>query len=299
MNAFTSAATKAAAPAELEKTTIAGLMSRFLTGGSGTSGEYHTLEGNLYHKKKVVARRTPKNLVLLSESHLPDVEANDLLIGSIFATGNGLRRLKSFDNLTTPADRVTDLDEGRLDDFSGVAALFGFTYSDEEVKALETAKAFRQRVRDFFTKVEEDELNRIRTAEERGRAERVAAAALPWDRGEGATRNSTVQGAGGGQRIRLAKPINRSGRIVQRVETSIGNMTTLRQVQTAWEYATRFWHGGEYYNTSYGASKYIGGSRQIKVHGDRIQFGCQTVTRKEAERFADVMGWPQKKAKRA
>lgn len=295
MNAFATAA-KAAAPEELEKTSTTGLISRFLTGGSGSSGDYHAVENNLYHKKKVIARLTPNGTVLLPESNLSDVQVNDVLIGSIFASGRGLRRVKNFDRMSNPTDRLNDLEEGRVEDFSNISSLFGFTYSDDEVRALDIAKKFRERARAFFEKIEKDEADRVRTAEERALAERLAAAALGWDRGEGKAQNSKVQGEGGkGQRLRLAKKgLVRRGVEHKQLETSTGHKTTLTQAKRAWDYASQQWsrypnHGSQHLNECY-----LAGGRYCRVYGDRVEFGCQTAYKPEIERFAKLMGWPSK-----
>jgi hypothetical protein len=291
MNDFVAAAEAAAG----ESTPISGaaLINRFLDGKNGSAGEFHAIDRNLYHKEKVVARLCPNGAVLTGESNLPDTAINDAFVGTVYSRGRPLRRVKSFANLASAKDRLAELDSGDAESFSNIAGLFGFEYTAFELDALQRAKDFRTRVSEYFTKIEEEEKARVKSAEDAARRERLEGQMIAWDSGTGPARNTNVRGAGGGQRIRVAANPHRSGgRSYPAVETSTGQRTTVAQVQRAWNHCTKYWHGGKPLGGGYYAGRTtIAGGRSITAKSDGVDFGCQTVTRKEAERFADVMGW--------
>jgi hypothetical protein len=246
---------------------------------------------------KVVARLTKEHSVILPKSNLGQIpiELNDELLGQIYMRGRKHRRIDGFDFLTNPADRLAELKTGRYEDFRAVAELFNFNVEEEDFAAIDRAKGLKVRVQEFFSTLQKEEEDRIRTAEEKARLERIAKEAVTWDTGEGAQINGSVTGSGGGQRLRVKKSNPKM------VETSTGYSLTVVQAKKSWEFASKYWHG-EKVLPSYGASIAItrsngwrGSRRDAEIRNGNLHFGCQKVTRAEAERFADVMGWARAK----
>jgi hypothetical protein len=272
----------------IEKPTTAQLVLHFLEGSESQNDNFTSIGGALYQGKRIVARRAKDGTVILPTASADNVELNDQLMGQIFAAQRSFRRLDGFDSLTDPSSRSRELKTGNYDDFRAVANLFEFEVNDEDIAAIERAKAFNTRVTEFFTKLQADERDRIRTAEEKERAERVKQQAITWDSGEGRATNHSVTGAGGGQRLRL-----RSG-TRGTIETSHGQTMNVRSAKRAFDHASRFWHGGEirtYRNSTLRSSS----SYNAVASMTELSYGCQSVTREEAERFADVMGWERAK----
>lgn len=294
MNTFTDSV-----KSELTEHTVASLVGEFLAGRNAKSKAYSSVDRALYSGNKIIARLSPDGSILLPKSSYSDVELNDQMVGQIYHQGKNFRRITNFDDLSSPIARVNDIDSRNFDDFRAVAKLFNFPFDDIDLKAVERAKEFRERVRTFFKKIQDEEQERIRTEEERSRAARVAKEAISWDTGKGSATNSNVEGSGGGQRLR--RKIKASGDRYDKVETSTGHQLTLNQAKKSWEFATKCWHGGQ---QLYGSSRrktissggYYGRSRSAVVTETHLKFGCQTVTRQEAERFADAMGWARAKA---
>lgn len=295
MNAFTSAV-----KSENQEVTIPVLIQSFLIGKNDKSGNYQALNGALFHNKTVIARRCGDGTVLLPSNSVSDTELNDALIGSLYANEVPFRRLIGFDTLLNSSQRVSDLRNGKYDDFRAIAKLFNFPIKDGDIEAIERAKSFTKNVSEFFEKIEKEEQDRVRTQEEKERIERVKREAISWDTGLGLTRNEKVEGAGGGIRLRLStKKIKRPT-----IETSTGHTLSVRLAQIAWDFASQYWHGEKQLLTTCGVDKvlYNGGwrssGRSANVTTDHLRVGCQKVTRKEAERFADVMGWKKKEPKK-
>jgi hypothetical protein len=283
------------------KTSFKNLVGDFLEGKNASHEKFHSLENTLFNDRTIIARRCNDGTIILAENGVLPTELNDQLIGQMFAKSQKYNRVDDFCSLTDPMKRVADLKNGNFDQFETIANLFQFPFEARDIAAITRAKEFTARVSDFFSKLQKEEQDRIRTAEEKERAERVAREAISWDTGVGSTSNPHVEGAGGGQRLRLKKK-TKSDRY-EMVETSTGHALTLNQAKKTWDFASKFWHGGKLLS-SYGASRTISSSsgyygrsssRSAEVHHDRVHFGCQRVTRKEAERFADAMGWERAK----
>lgn len=272
---------------ELEALDIPQLVSRFLDGGNGKSGDFTSIDGALYESKRVIARRGSDGSVILSNDSIDNVELNDQLMGRLFAGNHAFRRISGFNQLTSATHRSAELKAGTYDDFRAVANLFGFTYSDEDFAAIDRAKEFNGRVSEFFTNLQTEERDRIRTAEEKERAERAAKLKIAWDTGTGAATNYDIRGEGGGQRLRLRA--RQTGR-VQRIETSQSQSLTIVSAKRAFDFASAYWHGGGRVTHRRNPRGY-----NIAVDHNSLSYGCQSITRAEAERFADSMNWERAK----
>jgi hypothetical protein len=198
MNAFT-AVVKAAE----DEVALPVLVHRFLIGENAKNGDIQSINGTLYEKTNVLARRTKNGTVLLARNSLANTEINDALVGSIFANGVAFQRLDNFSTILDSSLRVNELRNGKYTDFATMAALVGFEYSQADIDAIERSKAFTKTVTDFFTKLEKEEKERLKSAVEKERAARVEAQAIEWDKGNTRSSNSEITGAGGkGYRLR-------------------------------------------------------------------------------------------------
>lgn len=282
MNSFVEAAKE-----DKKETSVPDLVFAFVTGKNAESGKYRSLDGTLYDQQSVIARRSKCGTVLLPNASISDTTLNDALIGSLYANQIPFRRLTSFSTLLNSAQRVQDLRSGNYDDFRAIAKLFDFTVSESDIAAVEKSKAFTARVTEFFSKLEKEEADRVRTQQEKERAERVAREAIEWDTGKGRSANSEVKGSGGkGQRLRLSTD-------KKSVQGSNGHTYTVAGAKRVWDSASLRWHA----NTKSLSNSCYMGNRYVYFHKDRIELGCQTIYKEECERFADVMGWARKEPK--
>jgi hypothetical protein len=291
---------------ELPTVSTAELVAKFLGGENARSSDFSTIDNALYEGQTIIARRAPDGSVLLPTDSVKSVELNDQLMGQLFAKGTQFRRVAGFSNLTNAEARKAELKSGAYDDFKAIAKLFNFEYSDDDFAALDRAKAFSERTGAFFGAIQAAELEKVQAAERAAREERLKSAIENWDTDLASNPvNSSVHGAGGGQRLRL-RPAGHSrvtrtndrwgGRhtstsriATSRIETSVGHTVALTSAKRAFEFASKYWHGGKPIG-AYVRMQGRGG-HAVHVYPDRIQYGCQSVTRREAERFADVAGW--------
>lgn len=285
------------------RATNAELVNLFLSGSNGSSDTYHVLDNILYDGNRIIGRMANNGAVLLPNTTIDDVEFNDTLIGTIFSQGRKMTRLTDFSNLTSSVERLKEVDNGKFDQFGAVASLFNFEYTPAEVASIELAKNFRERIKTHFDKVRAEETERVRLAEEKAAAERaikekaerearIAKTAILWDQGKGNAANSDIKGAGGGQRLRASLAKDR----YPKFETSTGYSATIGQAKRAFDFASKHWHGTQEMPGWRGSARINipsgnCNSRRVEVTAAALHFGCQHVTRAEAERFADVMGW--------
>jgi hypothetical protein len=264
---------------------INAVVESFVSGQN--DGVYETLSisnGTLYSKGVPIARRAGKEFIL---SNSINTEISDPLVTTLALTSSKFSRVDNFNTLSSPSGRLNDLDNGNLDRFRMICSLFNFEYSEEELSLIERAKTFREKVRIFFAETELKEREERRAQQEANKSVIEREAAERWDEGTGPALNSRVQGAGGGLRIRAKHTSNRTN-----VETSRGEKTSLRIVRMAWNYACQFWYTDKLTNHLH-ESSYLSTNYNITVRANRISIGCQEVTKEEAERFADLQGWPR------
>lgn len=259
--------------------------------GDYTSEEYRIDKGRLYLRGTLIAMKTEGDILISQDITPPD---SDTIIFSIAKAGRTFRRTHLGD-LINPSLRIKELESSEVDKFSAIAKLFELEFTEAELNSFMVANKFRERVNAFFIAKQQEEAETKRAAElaamdaiQRERTEK-------WDRGEGQNRTGLVKGAdGNGLRLRL-----KSTTKTKRVYTSGGEYTTLGVIKRAWNFACEYWYGGkEFPSHSTYASKqltkggYYGSSaRYAEVSKDTIKIGCQKIHRKEAERFASLMGW--------
>jgi hypothetical protein len=216
-------------------------------------------------------------------------------MGQIFTRQRNFRRIPNFSTLTDPKRRTEELKSGRYDDFRAIANLFGLEVSDEDIAAVERAKEFNKRVTGFFDTIQSIEKARIKAAREAEKRALADAAAASWDNGQGEAADYRITGAGGGQRLRLAP--GRAGS--RRIQTSAGRELSYAAAKQSFDFASQFWHGGRRITRNNSTSARTRGSYHTTVTASNLHYGCQHVTREEAERFADKMGWARAQSSEA
>jgi hypothetical protein len=290
-NAFVAEATTSSANKTFSDKEV---IDSFFLGVDASSLLYHSRGSVLFYGSEIVARRTPSNSIILPKNSHRDVDINDYLIGKISHLAIPYIRLDSFSQITSPTIRIKDLESDKFSEFSEVAKLFGFEYSQADFNSITRSREFKNRVTQFFTLIEEKEKEEARIAQEEANKELSRKESISWDTGEGEAVNPFVKGSGGGQRLRLRSGSSRT----IKVETSRGHELTLKQAKRSWDFASKYWHGGKKIENSSWSSSRGAVLRPRSSYGYKtvvtnstLKFGCQDVTRKEAERFASSMGW--------
>jgi hypothetical protein len=267
---------------------LSDVIDHFITKeGSYLDDKCRVDNGKFYYLGNLVAIKS-KSGVLISSG--VNQELSDALIYGLAKNGLSLQRV-NLGSLTNYTARISDLEGGKIESFKQIADLYGMEYTEEEVNSFATATAFKERVKEFFERVHQQE------AEERRKAEAAAMDAITrkaieeWDLGKGSARDSRVKGEGGGLRLRRHDSGSKNY-----VYTSQGEKTTLSVVRKAWNFACQHWYLGK--ELQYGeatksvsSGSYYSSGRSATVTKDTIAIGCQKVTKAEAERFAALQGW--------